>query len=276
MQEYPAVNKISNAKLKLVDTIQIIFFIFWILTMGIQPQLKTGEIYKKILASINAGDLLIPETELYQLLREARQIPLKAESLSIQGLLYIIWGKIDEGIRLNEEAINEDPYTPAIWLNYALAIGRRCKYKKQREILQRAIKYESPLSIKAALTNALQWPNAELVVLSMTLIEKLKIKITGIDYNDAMRMLIMIEDDNELAIAMSRVVECAMEVAEQNNIKYKSTYIDQFMDEDPCFICRIGEATAEEISDLNESLAISIVRNGLAGSPALAMFERGE
>lgn len=242
--------------------------------MNPQAKTKSNEIYFKIIASIKAGKLLLPETDLCRLLKEARDIPLEHESLSIQGLIYIVWGKIDEGISLCEKSISLDPFSPASWINYALAIGQKGFYQKQMDILRRSIEFESPISLKITLDMALFWADIPLIINSLSLIKKLNVETK--DEERALSMASLYVHDENLAKDITNLARCVMEIADELKLKKNYSYVDHDMDGNYCFVYQVDGATPNELVRLNNILAQKIVDKGLAGSDAIAIFERGE
>ncbi|MGO2336783.1 hypothetical protein [Providencia sp.] len=242
--------------------------------MNPQPQTKSNEIYLKIEPSIKSGQLLLPETDLYRLLREARSIPIEYESLSIQGLIYIVWGKLEDGISLCERSLLLDPYSPASWINYALAMGQKGYHQKQLDILRRSIEFESPISLKLALDMALFWADIPLVINSLSLIKKLNIETK--DEERALSMASLYARDENIAKDITNLARCVMEIADELKLKKCHSYLDNDMDSNYCFVYQVDDASPNELVALNNLLAQKIVDKGLAGSDAIAIFERGE
>lgn len=236
------------------------------------PELKTNEIYWQIQPSMVSGELLLPEIKLYSLLKQARDIPDAGESLSIQGLIYIVWGKIDKGSELCEAAIIESPYTPASWANYSVAVGRRSRFKQQNEILCRGMSFDLPLILKAALGQAIFWSDYPMGVDAMQRLDKLGVESP--DKEAFKKMLSLIQDCPEESLHLTELARCVMDVAEEENIPPLRTHIETDFDGNHCFCFTVENVTNSKLYELNDRLAKLIVSRDLSSVGSVAMFDR--
>lgn len=236
------------------------------------PELKTNEIFHQIQPSIVSGELLLAETKLYALLREARDIPDAGESLSVQGLIYIIWGKIEQGSSLCESALVESPYSPATWANYALAVGRRFRFRQQTEILLRGMDYESPIIIRLALDQALFWSDYPMAIEASKKLDKLDLE--NPDKEAVSKMLSLVQDFPEDGIDLTNLATCVMDIAEIEKIPALSTVIETDVEGTHCFCFRVENISNAKLYELNDKLANLIVERGLSGVDSVAMFDR--
>jgi len=237
-----------------------------------RPEPKSNEIYKQLSPSLEAGRNLLDEDVLFKIMRDARDIPVQDQALSLEGLAWIVAGKYDKGISLCEEAIAIGPSSSANWVNYAAAVGYRGMNRLQKNILYRGIDTtDSPTILRHACNVALLWADYAALKDILKRIEKMQIVFPELERTKDMLTLLR---ENELeAINLSRLAELAIDVAESNNISLYASRI--FPDEDGYFVYSFMIETEDEniIFDLNNILAKKIIKEGLYKLGSVAIFD---
>lgn len=237
-----------------------------------RPEPKSNEIYNLLHPSLEAGRNLLDEAVLFRLIRDARDIAERDQSLSIEGLAWIVADKLEKGIELCEQAIRLGPSSSANWVNYAAAVGCRGKNTLQRDILYRGYKQvDNPSILRHACNVALLWADYDTLIDIMGKIDKLQIDFPELKYS-RMQLNLLRENEDE-AINLYRLAVLTINIAESKNIAIKASRI--FPDGDGYLIYSFMVDTNDEnlVFDLNNNLTKNIIREELSKFGSIAVFD---
>jgi tetratricopeptide (TPR) repeat protein len=139
------------------------------------PEPKTNDLLDKLRPSITDRHAHLSEFELRMLSRDAQRIEILSQRWSIESMIAFVKGDIDEGVRLSEKAIAQDPCLSPCWTNYATALRARGFYVREWDVVTRSLKYRLPLALSYAHTLAAEWADLERLDEVCAIIEKMEL-----------------------------------------------------------------------------------------------------
>lgn len=243
-------------------------------------ELITNQLFDRLFPSIEKGENLIGEFEVFGIIRDAKKIPEKDESLSVQGLAWIVLGDIDKGAELCEQAIEINPTESAIWINYAVALGQRGFYAEQRSVLNRSTITLSPSLLLFDFIISSFWADYK----EMSRIKDMFVSLDGIELNDKQKEDYMMAEaiyntldslSEKERCSLSEMANIAMDVLSKHNIKTKNS--GQYVAPDGMlsFNYDVFNVPVGTIIKLNDELANRIVEQGLYDAQSIVLFTPG-
>ncbi|KLV69669.1 MULTISPECIES: hypothetical protein [Citrobacter freundii complex] len=245
------------------------------------PQLITDQLFEKLSPSIEKGENLIGEFELFSIIRDAKKIPVEDESLAIQGLAWIVFGDMPKGCDLCEAAISINPSEGALWGNYAVAVGQKGNHALQRDILKRSVVIRNPSLLVFDFIVSSFWADYSEMSRVRNLFKSLdSVELTEKQEGDYMNAetiyntLDRFPDDERNSL--SRMANIAMEIMISHNLKAKNS--GQYVAPDGMlsFNYDVFNTSADFIVKLNDELATKIVEHGLYNAKSIVLFTPGD
>lgn len=245
------------------------------------PELITDSLFEKLSPSLEKGENLLGEFELFGIIRDAKKIPVEDESLAIQGLAWIILGDMEKGIELSEASLALNPTQSAQWGNYAIAASQKAYHALQRDILKRSVQIRNPSLMVFDFIVASFWADYKEMQRVKSLFKSLdEIELTDKQKGDYMNadaiyntLSRLPEHDRE---QLSQMADLAMEIMTNRKIRARNS--GQYVAPDGLlsFSYEIFDAAADYIVDLNDDLATMIVEKKLHDAKSIVLFTPGD
>ncbi|TKU47852.1 hypothetical protein FDW94_07190 [Citrobacter sp. wls757] len=245
------------------------------------PEPITDKLFERLFPSLEQGMNLLGEFEVFSIIRDAKKIPVEDESLTIQGMGWIVLGDIEKGSELCERALSINSSESAIWINYAVAIGQKGLYAKQREILKRGAGVLLPsLMIFDFITSSF-WADYEEMYRVKDLFKSLgDIELSDKQKGDFMGAEVIYDTLGKMPTLerskLSEMASLAMQVLENNCVKARNC--GQYVAPDGMlsFNYDVSRASSDLIIKLNDELASKIVENNLFDAESIVLFTPGD
>lgn len=243
-------------------------------------ELITNQLFDRLFPSIEKGENLLGEFEIFGIIRDAKKIPEKDESFSVQGLAWLVLGEVEKGSELCEQAIEINPTESAIWINYAVALGQRGHYSRQRSVLNRSAFTLSPSLMLFDFIISSFWADYR----EMNRVKEIFKSLDGIELSEKQKedykMAEVIYDTlDSLSEAeqtsLAEMANLAMEILTRHKLKTKNSAQYVAPDGMLSFNYDVFEATANSIVKLNDELASEIVEHGLYNAKSIVLFTPG-
>lgn len=243
-------------------------------------ELITNQLFDRLFPSIESGENLIGEFEVFGIIRDAKKIPEEDESLAVQGLAWLVLGDIEKGAELCEQAIDINPTESAIWINYAVALGQRGFYSKQRSVLNKSTVTLIPSLMLFDFIISSFWADYN----EMNRVKDIFKSLDGIELSDKQKEDYMMAEaiyntldslsEKERAF-LYEMANIAMEVLSKHQLKTKNS--GQYVAPDGMlsFNYDVSEVSADSIVELNDELASRIVEQGLYNAQSIVLFTPG-
>lgn len=245
------------------------------------PQLITDQLFERLSPSIEKGENLIGEFEVHSIIREAKKIPVEDESLSIQGLCWIVLGNLDKGSRLCEQAISLNPTETALWGNYAIGVGQKANHALQRDILKRSVEIRSPSLMTFDFIVSSFWADYNEMARVRRLFKGLgSVELTEKQEGDYMSAEAIYNTLDKLSEkereSLSKMANLAMEI--MMNHKLKARHSGQYVAPDGMlsFNYDVFNTSPDFIVMLNDELSTKIVEHDLYDAKSIVLFTPGD
>ncbi|WP_368894535.1 tetratricopeptide repeat protein [Kluyvera ascorbata] len=238
---------------------------------AVQP--NTSKIEAILSESLEAGKLLVSDIEKQKLLREVRALPIKYQSLALEGLIVLLDGQFERGIDAIEQSLKLYPLDPVTWGNYSNALSNIGLYSREREVLIRSLEYEFPAMAYHTFHFGAFWVDAELMKMGYDKLERYDQleTITDSTQIDVMRMIEFIGEDG--ASALKKVAEVLMSVLEDESIKAKGSNFLSDGEGYVSFSVSIDTDDPAYLSYLNDKIIDVMIERGLETGSGVAYFE---
>jgi len=245
------------------------------------PQPITDQLLERLAPSIREGENLLGEFEIFSIIRDAKKISAKDQSLFIQGLAWIIQDDLHQGIKLCEDALTLNPYSGSIWVTYATAVGQKKHHGLQREILKRSVQIKNPSLMIIDFIVASFWVDYNEMKRVKSLYKSFDaIELTEKKKNDYMKAEsvynILSQLSNEDRNQLSQMADFVMKIMFNHSItaKNSSYYVDP--DGMLSFSYGVFNESPRFIVELNDELASMIVDNELHNANSIVLFTPGD
>jgi hypothetical protein len=245
------------------------------------PKLITDQLFERLFPSLEQGENLLGEFEVFSIIRDAKKIPVEDESLTIQGMGWIVLGDVEKGSELCERALSINSSESAIWINYAVALGQKCLYTKQRKILKRGADMLLPSLMMFDFITSSFWADHEEMKRVKKLFKNLgDIELSDKQKGDYMGAEVIYDTLEKLPISerdkLSGMAALAMLILESNGVRARNC--GQYVSPDGMlsFNYNVAGATADLIVKLNDELASKIVENNLFDADSIVLFTPGD
>lgn len=245
------------------------------------PKLITDQLFERLFPSLEKGENLLGEFEVFSIIRDAKKIPVEDESLTIQGMGWIVLGDIEKGSELCERALSINSSESAIWINYAVALGQKGLYTKQRKVLERGASELLPSVMIFDFITSSFWADYEEMKRVKSLFKSLdNIELSDKQKGDYMGAEVIYETLEKLSMSernkLSGMAALAMLVLEHNDVRARNC--GQYVAPDGMlsFNYDVTGATSDLIVKLNDELASKIVENNLFDSESIVLFTPGD
>lgn len=244
------------------------------------PKLITDQLFGRLFPSLEKGENLLGEFEVFSIIRDAKKIPVEDESLTIQGMGWIVLGDVEKGSKLCEQALSLNSSESAIWINYAVALGQKGLYTKQRDVLKRGASVLLPSLMLFDFITSSFWADYEEMKRVKSLFKSLDdIELSDKQKGDYMSAEVIYETLETLSASerskLSDMAALAMLVLEHNSVKARSC--GQYVAPDGMlsFNYDITDVSSDLIVKLNDELASKIVENDLFDAESIVLFTPG-
>ncbi|HGY5136661.1 TPA: tetratricopeptide repeat protein [Citrobacter braakii] len=236
-------------------------------------QPKTGEVIAKLGPSLEAGRILFLDIEKQKLLRDARALPVRYQSLAIEGLILLLDGKVERGIEAIEKSLAIYPTDPVTWVNYSSALSNTGLYSKHRELLVRVLDYDFPCMADHALHFAAFWADGEMLDMAIAKLEKFgqSDKETNVLPLQTAKILSNLGDS--MTDGLKKVAEVLMYIVESESLRAKNSNLLTDGEGYVSFSIGIETDDAEYLSYLNDKVVDVMIDRGLETGCSVAYFE---
>ncbi|QXA50748.1 hypothetical protein I6L58_06865 [Enterobacter cancerogenus] len=245
------------------------------------PKLITDQLFEKLSPSIEKGENLLGEFELFSIIRDAKKIPVEDESLAIQGLAWIVFGDLKKGCDLCEAAISINPSESALWGNYAIAVGQKGNHALQRNILKRSVVIRNPSLLVFNFIVSSFWADYNEMARVVGLFQRLgTVELTEKQQGDYMSAEAIYNTLGKLPgnerEDLSKMANLAMDIMMGHNLSAKNS--GQYVAPDGMlsFNYDLFNVSPDFIVMLNDELATKIVEHELHNAKAIVLFTPGD
>ncbi|HCM5145828.1 TPA: hypothetical protein ACK8T7_003342 [Klebsiella aerogenes] len=236
-------------------------------------QPKTREVVAKLGPSLEAGRLLLLDLEKQKLLREARALPVKYQSLALEGLILLLDGRVESGIAAIEQSLTLCPTDPVTWGNYSSALSNIGLYSKHREVLIRALDYGFPCMADHALHFAAFWADGDILDMAISKIEKFDQAEKETNFLPLQTASILNSFSESMKDGLRKVAEVLMYIVESESLVAKNSNLLTDGEGYVSFSVGIETEDADYLSYLNDKVVDEMIDRGLESGCSVAYFE---
>ncbi|MBJ8361248.1 hypothetical protein I6M76_01345 [Citrobacter cronae] len=239
--------------------------------LAAQPD--TSKIEAILASSLEAGKLLLSDIEKQKLLREVRSLPIRYQSLALEGFIVLLDGQIERGVEAVEKSLKLSPYDPVTWGNYSSALSNIGLYSKEREIIIRSLEYDLPRMANRAFHFGAFWADAEMLKMGYDRLERYNQlnTITDSIQFEVWRMVECIGEESSRNL--KKVAEVLMHVIESEHIKAKGSNLLTDGEGYTSFSVAIDTDDHAYLSYLNDKVIDVMIERGLETGCSVAFFE---
>lgn len=236
-------------------------------------QPKTGEVVAKLGPSLEAGRILLLDLEKQKLLREARALPIRYQSLALEGLILLLDGKVERGIEAIERSLAICPTDSVTWSNFSSALSNLGLYSKRRELLTRALDYDFPCMTEHALNFAAFWADGEILDMAIAKLEKFGLSEKETNVPALQTALVLKNLGESITDGLKQAADVLMCVVESESLRALSSSILTDGEGYASFSVGIETEDAEYLSYLNDKVVDEMIERGLETGSSVAYFE---
>lgn len=236
-------------------------------------QPRTGEVVAKLGPSLEAGRLLLLDLEKQKLLKEARALPVRYQSLALEGLILLLDGKVERGIEAIENSLAICPTDPVTWGNYSSALSKIGLYSKQRELLVRALDYDFPSMAEHALHFAAFWADGEILDMAIAKLEKFGQVDKDTNVLPLQTAHILSNLGDSMSDGLKKVADVLMYIVESESLRTKNSNLLTDGEGYVSFSIGIETDDANYLSYLNDKVVDVMIDRGLETGCSVAYFE---
>ncbi|HBD0122855.1 TPA: hypothetical protein KFT87_003754 [Escherichia coli] len=236
-------------------------------------QPKTGEVVAKLGPSLEAGRILLLDLEKQKLLREARALPIRYQSLALEGLILLLDGKVERGIEAIETSLAICPTDPVTWNNFSSALSNLGLYSKRRELLTRALDYDFPCMAEHALNFAAFWADGEILDMAIAKLEKFGQTEKETNVSALQTALVLSNLGDSMSDGLKKAADVLMYIVESESLRAKTSSLLTDGDGYASFSVGIETEDAEYLSYLNDKVVDEMIERGLETGCSVAYFE---
>lgn len=233
----------------------------------------TGEVVAKLGPSLEAGRILLLDIEKQKLLREVRSIPVRYQSLALEGLILLLDGKVERGIEAIETSLSICPTDSVTWGNYSSALCNIGLYSKQRELLIRALDYDFPWMADHALHFAAFWADGEIIDMAIAKLKKLGRSNEEGNAYPLQTALALSKLSDSMRDSLKRAADVIMFIVEGESLRAKNSNLLTDGEGYASFSVSIETDDAQYLSYLNDKVIDVMIDRGLEAGDSVAYFE---
>ncbi|MDI3359780.1 hypothetical protein QQF21_17250 [Lelliottia sp. V89_10] len=239
----------------------------------VQP--KTGELIQMLSPSLVNGENRLSEFEIHYIQRNAKHLPDLNQSLSIQGLLKIVCGEVDEGCDLCERAIALGPNEAASLINYTLALRSIGYHKKNYDAYRRATRSVEPAILRDVTNAAVFWVDLEILDEVIPVIEAMDLPFDD-DIEHAAKLRGFLHELGGEGRDLQRIAKIMMGIADNGRILLDVSKLDFLEDDTLALMIKIAPEDASLLSDMNNQLVDALLSEELEMSKFIGLFVAGD
>ncbi|WP_333896587.1 hypothetical protein [Mixta calida] len=238
-----------------------------------QVKPKANEVLNKLAPSLDAGKLLLSDIEKQQLIRDCRSLPDAYQSLAIEGIIVLLDGQFERGIAAIEESLSLCADDPVTWINFSATLSNCALHAKQLEVLNRALRLDSPTVAKHAMVFGAFWINIDMMKTAYKKLEKYGMLLEDSVASSIATLNNVNEYGEDNAEYLSLAASLVMKIAEKEGIEGSRTAIMQDAEGVCSFTFFVETDDPYYLLKLNSELISSMVDHGLETTNCVAMFE---
>lgn len=236
-------------------------------------QPNTSKIEAILAASLETGELLISDIEKQKLLREVRALPIKYQSLALEGLIVLLDGQVERGVDSIEKSLLLCPNDPVTWGNYSSALSNIGLYSKERDLMIRSLEYDFPGMASHAFHFGAFWVDAEMLKMGYDKLERYG-QLDTIADSAQLEVLRMIEFiGEEPSRDLKKVADVLMTVIEDERIKARGSNLLTDGEGYISFSVSVDTDDPAYLSYLNDKVIDVMIERGLETGSGVAFFE---
>ncbi|CDH04431.1 conserved hypothetical protein [Xenorhabdus bovienii str. oregonense] len=241
----------------------------------ISPQTKSLEVIQYLSASIEAGESLLDDFTLRRLLKDVEAIPELVEKLSLKGLIYILQGKVSEGMELCERSISMAPSVSPSWTNYLSLLSSGVYLSRYNEVIDLAMKNinSCPVLLRQIINHASFTANLDLLNHATGLVNKLRVEPLNVFETCDMQTFTLLKQNETKAHRLSLLVHELMFIVESRKLKIIRSKVSVDNDGILGYHCILSTNDIGFICSFNDELFDRIFDKNIDTTDCFAIFE---